>query len=351
MSNNESIASIATERLTAPGVVDRGPVLRHYDRLQHPLPSSALAERLQQRAAHAEHADGSALIWQRASITPNAVVSEPPPKADVGHATTPSVDQPSPSDPPSTDIGHATTPSIQQPPVQSPVSPAAQAGATATRTLVQRLAQRKHAPGAVTVADNIRHANPESAAIASDSLTQQVHARYGVEKGAPLPVGRTAVATATPSSPVVVMRQADPTINRRAQPTPTSLPIGIARKHEASASPANRVPAASAQSAPLIAPAPSSLSAATPLVLQRVAAPVATLSATPAAPYSMPSSSAVAEELTRAAHAEQPASAPHVTTAAHSGNSDIGRLAEEVERRLRLRLEIERERRGIRSWR
>jgi hypothetical protein len=68
----------------------------------------------------------------------------------------------------------------------------------------------------------------------------------------------------------------------------------------------------------------------------------------------MPSSSAVADELTHAAHAESSASAQHAAAAGaatHASNPDIGRLAEEVERRLRLRLEIERERRGIRSWR
>jgi len=66
----------------------------------------------------------------------------------------------------------------------------------------------------------------------------------------------------------------------------------------------------------------------------------------------MPSSSAVAEELTHAAQAEGAANTPHAAAAiAQGGHADIDRIAEEVERRLRLRLEIERERRGIRSWR
>ena len=78
--HDESIETVAAGRRAAPGVVDREPVLRLYDRLQHPLPTSALADRLHQRAAHAEQTDGSALVWQRTSIAANAFVPEPPPR-------------------------------------------------------------------------------------------------------------------------------------------------------------------------------------------------------------------------------------------------------------------------------
>ena len=375
MSNDESIESMARERLAGPGVVDREPVLRRYDRLQHPLPTSALADRLQQRAAHGERVDGNALVWQRTAIASSSPVPEPPPSADVGHATTPSVEPP----PPSPDIGHATTPSMREPPPAQPlVSAAARAGTTAAPSFVQRLAQRQHAPGAIAVADRIMRATSESAAITADSVSRQVQARYGVEKAAPVPALRTAVATMAASRPVVVMRQADPTISRRAQHTPlasiindssnparaevaalrsvtrpTSLPISIARKHEAPDSRPNSIPGFPARSAPVAALARSAPSAATSLVLRRVAAPEPASPSAPPVPYAMPSSSAVAEELTRAAHAGGTVSASHAAAAAatQGGHGDIDRIAEEVERRLRLRLEIERERRGIRSWR
>jgi hypothetical protein len=361
MSNDESIESMARERLTAPGVVNRAPVLSRYDRLQQPLPTSALADRLHQRAAHAEQADGSALVWRRASITANAFLPEPPPSADVGHATTPSVEPP----PPSTDVGHATTPSVREPPpVRPSVSAAVPAGRTATPTLVQRLAQRQHAPATVTVADSIQHATGEYPEIAAASLSQQVRARHGVERAAAPPVGRAAVPTTAASAPVGVMRQADLTLRRRAQHTPdvaalrsvtrpAPLPISIARKREASESRANSIPATTAPSAPAIALAPAAPNAAMPLVLRRVAAPVPASPSAPPVPYGIPSSSAGAEELTRAAQSEGTVSAPHAAaaSAAEGGHGDIDRIAEEVERRLRQRLEIERERRGIRSWR
>ena len=373
MSNDESIESIAAGRLTGPGVVDREPVLRLYDRLQHPLPTSALADRLRQRAAHAEHADGSSLVWQRTSLTSSAFVPPPPPTPEIGHATTPSVRQPPvqrfvPEPLRAPDIGHATTPSMQQRPVQR--SMIAAPGSTAAPARVQRLTQGQDAPGIVAVSDNMPHAGSESPA------------RYGVQKATSPFVSRAAASTTTTSAPVV-MRKADSTTTPRVQQTPlaslvsrssnptlpsatrststfASMPMSIARKQEASTARDGSTPGgesstiAPARTAPVIAHTPSSSSAATPLVLRRVAAPVPASASMPPMAYGMPSSSAVAHELTQAAQAEGTASVPHTGpggAAAQGGESDIGRLAEEVERRLRLRLEIERERRGIRSWR
>lgn len=369
--NDNSIESVAAGRLAAPGVVDREPVLRRYDRLQHPLPTSALTDRLHQRAAHAQQADAGALVWQRTSIVANAFLPEPPPSADVGHAT---------------------TPSVQRTPAQRVVSAAA-VGTTAAPKLVQRSAQPQPTPGTV---DSIAQAVSGSPAIAKDTQSTQVQARYGVETAASVSAGRTATPLVASSAPVAIMRQADSTIARRPEQTPlasiakrssnppradlaapppstraTSLPISVARKRDASAAPSSSMPAdtlrsvarstdatstiATALSTPVIALAPSSPSATTPLVLRRVAAPVPASPSSPPVPYSIPSSSAVAEELTRAAQAGGTASAPHAATvasaSAHAGNPDVDRLAAEIERRLRLRLEIERERRGIRSWR
>jgi hypothetical protein len=365
--HDESIATIAARRLAAPGVVDREPVLRLYDRLQHPLPTSALADRLHQRAAHAEHADASSLVWQRTSFAANAFMPAPPPTPYIGHATTPSVRQP--------------------PPVQRSLTAAPVATATAP-TLVQRLAERQHAPGVVTVAERIANSTSESPAVATDTLSRPVQKRYGLETATSPSVIRTATPTTASSVPALVMRKADSTDTRSMQQTPlasvvsrssnptlpaatasTSMPMSIARKHDASTAPSSSISGepsrsavassraisaiASAPSAPVIALASSAPSTASPLVLRRVAAPVPASPSMPPTPYVMPSSSAVADELTRAAHAEGAVSAPHAAAGAtaHGSNPDIGRLAEEVERRLRLRLEIERERRGIRSWR
>src|SRR5512138_3901571 len=184
--NRESIATIGARRCTAPGVVDREPVLRRYDRLQHPLPASLLTDRLHQRAAHTERADGNTLVWQRTSIgtiASNEHLPEPPPSADVGHATTPSMQEPPP---PSTDVGHATTPSVQQPPPVQRSASALPVGTTARATVVQRLVQGHRSQGTLAA---------ESPA---------VHAGNGMAKAAPVVVGRDAV-----SAPVIVMRKAD----------------------------------------------------------------------------------------------------------------------------------------------
>jgi hypothetical protein len=369
--NDDSIAAVAARRRAAPGVVDREPVLRLYDRLQHPLPTSALADRLHQRAAHAEQADGSALVWQRTSIASNAFVSEPPP---------------------SPDVGHATTPSVQRPPPAQRTFAAVPVNTTPAPAFVQRLARRQQVPKTAAIADSVAQAAAESPAIAKDSLSTQVHTSYGVETGASVPPSHTTTPIRTTSAPVSVMRQVDSTITRHTQQTPpastvnrasiparadvaalpsvarhTSLPISTARKHDVSAAPRCGMPAetartvsistdatstiAAARSAPAITLAPPSSSAATPLVLRRVAAPVPTSPPSPPVPYAMPSSSA-AEDPAHAAQAVGAANAPHVAAAvAQGGHADIDRIAEEVERRLRLRLEIERERRGIRSWR
>jgi hypothetical protein len=349
MSNDESIETIAARRLAAPGVVDREPVLSLYDRLQHPLPASGLVDRLHQRAAHAEQANGSALVWQRTSIASNAFVAEPPPSADVGHATTPSMQRP--------------------PPVQRSVF-AVPISTTAAPTFVQRLAQRQQAPGNVAIADSSAQAVTESPAIAKGTLSAQGHTRAGVETGASVRPGRTTTPSTTTSAPVTVMRQVDSTVTRHTQQMPlassanrssnpvraevAALPISVARKHDVSAAPRSGTQAETARTVSISteALAPSSPSAATPLVLRRVAAPVPASPLSPPVPYAMPSSSAVADELTHAAQPAGAANAPHAAAAvAQGGHADIDRIAEEVERRLRLRLEIERERRGIRSWR
>jgi len=364
MSHDESIESVASERLTAPGVIDRAPVLRQYDRLQHPLPANALVDRLYQRAAHAEQGEGSALVWRRSSIAPSSFESET--------TLAPTMTSIAPT------FSASTSPSVQRSAVSAPAVARA-----ATPAFAQRLMQRKHAPGVVAVSDSIAHAaDTESPTMTRNTLSPQLHARYSAEKRAPVSVARAAAST---SAPAVVMRHVDPAVTRPVPHSaqkpllsmvngsssppqhlvtgPTSMPVSIARKHQAvgaSADASSRTVGrsteststiAAARSAPVIALAPQSPASATPLVLRRVAAPVPPSPSTPPVPYAMPSSSAVAEELTRAAQAEKTASTPHAAAAAHTGNADIDQLAEQVERRLRQRLEIERERRGIRSWR
>jgi hypothetical protein len=357
MSHDESIESVASERLTAPGVVDRAPVLNHYDRLQHPLPGSALVDRLYQRAAYAEQAEGSALVWRRSPIALGSLESETT-MAPTARATAIAT---------ATAIAPAFSASSSVPRSAASAPMVAQAAAPG---LAQRLIQRQHAPGVVAASDSItRVAEAESPTVVKNTRSPQMLARQVAEKSAPAAVMRHVAPAVTrhvahsPQRPILSMVKGPSIPAQRLMTQPTSMPVSIARKHQATAAAAEtpRIVSRSAESpstvapdrsAPVIALAPSSPASATPLVLRRVAAPVPASPSTPPVAYSMPSSSAVAEELTRAAQAERTTSStPHAAAAAHAGNSDIDQLAEQVERRLRQRLEIERERRGIRSWR
>jgi hypothetical protein len=86
-----------------------------------------------------------------------------------------------------------------------------------------------------------------------------------------------------------------------------------------------------------------------PLVLRRMLAAPAQ-SSTPLSPGMPPATVQLPREETPAPLPQKPN--PYLATAAgeHAG-SDIDRIAEEVGRRLMRRLEIERERKGIRQWR
>jgi hypothetical protein len=73
-------------------------------------------------------------------------------------------------------------------------------------------------------------------------------------------------------------------------------------------------------------------------------------SSTPLSPVMPPAPVQLPREETPAPSPKKPDPAPATKVGAHPG-SDIDRIAEEVGRRLMRRLEIERERKGIRQWR
>lgn len=371
MSNDESIEAIAADRLTMPGVVDREPVLDRYDRLQHPIPASALADRLHQRAAHSDASEGQALVWKRSRIAPGAVVTETPmtPRA-MGIATAAEASSVPVSAP-------AHSPSVQRSAVSTQISP--------TPAVVQRLIQRQHAPGVVAAAESTAQSTAQPSTVATSTIASKLHARHGSDKRQPVSIARSMTSSGS-AGPSVVMRHVDPAKEEHSSAelalSDGVVPISIARKplsvvgatvnrkadlksglpHVTPVTPMAPVahiartadvtsPISTARPAHTVGRASLPSASSTPLVLQRVAAPLPASPSTPPIPYAMPSSTAVAEELTRAAQSEKPSGTPHVAAAAHTGSSDIDRMAEEVQRRLRHRLEIERERRGIRSWR
>jgi hypothetical protein len=89
--------------------------------------------------------------------------------------------------------------------------------------------------------------------------------------------------------------------------------------------------------------------AGAPLVLRRMLA--APAQSSPSLPTVMPPATVqLPREETPAPSQKNPDPAPATKVGAHTG-SDIDRIAEEVGRRLMRRLEIERERKGIRQWR
>jgi hypothetical protein len=90
--------------------------------------------------------------------------------------------------------------------------------------------------------------------------------------------------------------------------------------------------------------------AGAPLVLRRMAAPAQ--SSTPFSTVMPPAGVQLPREETPAPAPLQSKPNPYVATKAGAqSGSDIDRIADEVGRRLMRRLEIERERKGIRQWR
>ena len=101
---------------------------------------------------------------------------------------------------------------------------------------------------------------------------------------------------------------------------------------------------------PAVSPLLSAGSAAGgPLVLRRMLAAPAQ-SSTPLPTVMPPATVQLPREETPSPSQQKPDPAVAMKVGAHTG-SDIDRIAEEVGRRLMRRLEIERERKGIRQWR
>ncbi len=396
------IARLAMRRLSAPGVLNREPMQRRHDPLQHMTVTHGLAARLQSRFAPFTEARGSALVWQRSA---ERFDSGP---AEIAQVSAPAVAQ--------ANVGAVAISRREQSPSAAPTSLQRRVTPTAESTPVvaQQLLARRQVPGLLSVDDSGRQAGAARSIGTESTLVSKLHARYGAERSdsvaKPPALSSSSPSVARITSPApptgVVMRRADaPSISAPAtasfatsvpsesativatsmplksaasvadvatRPSSLPIPISIARKRETgSASEGARrdsaltlvsKPSRARDAATLPASTPARhpatvverappLTSSTPLVLQRVMAPP--VQSTPPVPYAMPVSSAATRELIEAARAPTPAEAPAAAAAAsaHGGSTDIEWIAEEVGRRLRHRLEIERERKGIRSWR
>jgi len=362
-------ARLVVQRLAMPGVLDRTPVQRRSERsqrLRQGVVTHELTEQLHQRAAASGDADGSSFVWRRSVERADASVEGLPVSPGTASVAAAS----------STPISRVSSPAA--PVVQRAALPEAESAA-----VTGRLMSRAHSPGVLAVGGATSHPAATSDAPA---FATQLQSRYGVT------TSESAAATAVQGAPAPPISRAPAGVVRRkvdavnstapssshaaASVVPAVSPVSrgttaapmLARQVATASVTGNTLPAAGngspaalgshAADSPLVAGTPMmaaprpllSAGSATgsPLVLRRMLA--APAQSNPLSPVMPPATVQLPREETPAPSHRKPDPPPATKVGAHAG-SDIDRIAEEVGRRLMRRLEIERERKGIRQWR
>jgi len=377
-------ARLVVQRLAMPGVLDSTPVQRRYERSQEGMVKHELTGQLHQRATASGETGGGSFVWRRSSERAGASAEGLP--VSPGTASVAS---------------DSSTPISR---VSSPVVPAVNAAANAGKVVqraalpgaesaavTDRLTSRAQSPGVLAVGNTMSRPAATNSFSDAPAFAAHLQARYGVtssESAASTPVHAApapsisrapagvvrrkvdAVTSTAPSSshdttsivravsPISRGTAAAPTLARkvdavsamgRALPA-AGPPAGNGWSAAPDSRPAGSSPAAGTPVMPAARPLLSAGSAAgAPLVLRRLLAGPGQ-SSTPLSPVMPPATVQLPREETPAPLPQKPN--PYLATAAgeHAG-SDIDRIAEEVGRRLMRRLEIERERKGIRQWR
>jgi len=360
-SNDDAVETRAAQRLRAPGVIDRAPAQQLGARLQRAATGYGLTDRLLRRALPGPEATQPALAWRRAA---------PAGGADEGTATWP--------------VAPATAmPSVDR--VQAPLlSRRAAPGASTTVPGVPGTRAVDHPPRGRQAP---RLADSDSAALAIGNPVSMQRPSLQASPGLPMPpssptplVQRQA-ADAPPAAPRAASRSPDGGTPHPSPATRTgtglasvtrppsfaatgSVPLVVARR---AATPVDRLAAAASPAIGTAKAGPGP--AATPLSSARpIAAPAApaaaeltlqrsvdvTARAARAGPVAFATSAAPpADELARdatAAAPDEPGAAP-LPSLAPEAPADIDWIAEQVGRRLQRRQEIERDRKGNRTWR
>jgi hypothetical protein len=384
--DNSLTAQLVVQRLAMPGVLDHTPVQRKYERLQQGTVRHELAEQLHQRATASGEAGGSSLVWRRSPERVDSNAEGLPVSAGTTSVAAAG----------STPISRATSPIVQR---------SALPGAEST-AVTDRLTSRAHSPGVLAVGSTgstISRPAATSSFSNAPAFAAQLQSRHGVTSSES--AAAAAPVQAAPAPPIsrapagVIRRQVD-AANSTASPSshdtasvvpalsPVSRGMGAASASaEATADkpmlarkafPASAVggtvrqadmpqagngsPAApdlrmavspQVPGIPMIPAARPLLSAGSaagePLVLRRkLAAPAQ--SSTPFPTFMPPAGVELPREETPAPLQSKPNPYVAMKAGAQTG-SDIDRIADEVARRLMRRLEIERERKGIRQWR
>lgn len=365
-------ARLAVQRLAMPGVLDRTPVERRYERLQQGTVKHELTERLHQRATASGEAGDGSLVWRRSPERADASAESLPLSAVT--ASVPAVT--------STPISRANSPVVQR---------ATLPGGEST-AVIARLTSRAQSPGVVAVGSTISRPAATGPFSNAPAFAGDLQSRYGVtasEVAAAAPVQTTSTPSLSRAPAGVVRRQVDaatptapPSSHDRASVVPPLSRVSrgiaaaptLARKAPAASAIASTIassalpPAGTGSSAapdshtadsprvpgiPMMPAARPLLSAASaggaPLVLRRMlAAPVQ--SSTPVPAVMPPTAVQLPREETPSPLPQKPDLVEAMKMGAHPG-AEIDRIAEEVGRRLMRRLRIERERKGIRQWR
>ena len=372
--DNSLPAQLVVQRLAMPGVLDHTPVQRKYERLQQGTVKHELTEQLHQRATASGEAGGRSFVWRRSPERADASAVGLPVSAgtaSVAAASTTAISR----------VNSPAVPAVNV--VQRATSPGAESAA-----VTERLTSRAQSPGVLAVGSTI--SRPASTRSFSDAPAFAAHlqSRYGVtsnESAAAAAPVLAAPALSISRAPAGVVRRKVDAVNSTAPssshdtasvvPAVSTVSRGIAaapvlaRKVAAVSAIGNTLPSAGNGSqaapdshiadSPQIAGVPmmpaarpllsAGSAAGGPLVLRRMLAAPAQ-SSTPLSPGMPPPTVQLPREETPAPSQQKPDPAVATKVGASTG-SDIDRIAEEVGRRLMRRLEIERERKGIRQWR
>jgi hypothetical protein len=372
--NDNSLTARLVQRLAVAGVLDRTPVQRRYERLQQGMVKHELTEQLHQRATASGDADGSSFVWRRSPERTDASAEGLPVSPGTASVAAAS----------STPISRVSSPAV--PVVQRATLPGAESAA-----VTERLMSRAQSPGVLAVGSTISRPAATSSFSDAPAFAAHLQSRYGPTSSAS---AATAPVQAAPAPSIsrapagVIRRQVDaansttsPSRHDTASVAPASSPVSpgigaapmLARKAPAVSAMGRTLPLAgplagtgspaapdsrtadSPQTAgiPMMPAARPLLSAGSaagaPLVLRRMLAAPAQ-SSSPFPTVMPPPTVQLPREETPSRPQQKPDPAVATKVGAHTG-SDIDRIAEEVGRRLMRRLEIERERKGIRQWR
>jgi hypothetical protein len=379
--NDTSLTTRLVQRLAMPGVLDRTPVQRRYERLQQGMVKHELTEQLHQRATASGDADGSSFVWRRSSERTDASAEGLPVSPGTASVAAAS----------STPISRVSSPAV--PVVQRAPLPGAEYAA-----VTQRLTSRAQSPGVLAVGSTISRPTATSSFSDAPAFAAHLQSRYGAtssESAATAPV-QAAPAPSISRAPATVIRRKVDAVNSTAPSSshdtasvvpavsPVSHGIGaapvrigaapvLARKMAAASAISNTLPSAGIGSpaapdsrtadSPQVTGIPTGIpmmpaarpllsagsAAGAPLVLRRMLAAPAQ-SSSPFPTVMPPPTVQLPREETPAPLQQKPNPYGETNAGAQTG-SDIDRIAEEVGRRLMRRLEIERERKGIRQWR